>query len=232
MTETAQPPQHIGFILDGNRRWAAEHGMPKLQGHRKGYDNLKKISELCFDRGIEVVSAYIFSTENWKRESEEVDYLMDLALKIFTRDLKELSDKGIKIVFSGLRDRLSPKLIEAIDNTTKKTKDNTKGTINLCFNYGGQQEITGAVQRIINAGLDAEAVSPDVVRDHLFHPELPAVDYIVRTSGEKRLSNFLLWDSAYAELNFVDQHWPAFDEKLLDEVLTEYQNRQRRFGGS
>lgn len=224
-------PKHIGFILDGNRRWASQKGLPKLVGHKKGYENLKKIAEECFDMGIEVVSAYIFSTENWKREETEVSYLMDLALKIFSSDLDELIQKGIRVVVSGTKDKLDPKIIKAIDESTERTADNHKGTINLCFNYGGQQEIADAVVRIIDAGLPAKSITPAVIRDHLYHPELPPVDYIVRTSGEQRLSNFLLWDSAYAELQFVPVHWPAFKKKDLAEALDEYQHRQRRFGG-
>lgn len=224
-------PKHIGFILDGNRRWASQKGLPKLVGHKKGYENLKKIAEECFDMGIEVVSAYIFSTENWKREETEVSYLMDLALKIFSSDLDELIQKGIRVVVSGTKDKLDPKIVKAIDESTERTADNHKGTINLCFNYGGQQEIADAVVRIIDAGLPADSITPAVIRDHLYHPELPPVDYIVRTSGEQRLSNFLLWDSAYAELQFVPVHWPAFKKKDLAEALDEYQHRQRRFGG-
>lgn len=224
-------PKHIGFILDGNRRWASQKGLPKLVGHKKGYENLKKIAEECFDMGIEVVSAYIFSTENWKREETEVSYLMDLALKIFSSDLDELIQKGTRVVVSGTKDKLDPKIIKAIDESTERTADNHKGTINLCFNYGGQQEIADAVVRIIDAGLPAESITPAVIRDHLYHPELPPVDYIVRTSGEQRLSNFLLWDSAYAELQFVPVHWPAFKKKDLVEALDEYRHRQRRFGG-
>ena len=224
-------PKHIGFILDGNRRWASQKGLPKLVGHKKGYENLKKIAEDCFDMGIEVVSAYIFSTENWKREETEVSYLMDLALKIFSSDLDELIQKGIRVVVSGTKDKLDPKIVKAIDESTERTADNHKGTINLCFNYGGQQEIADAVVRIIDAGLPADSITPAVIRDHLYHPELPPVDYIVRTSGEQRLSNFLLWDSAYAELQFVSVHWPAFKKKDLVEALDEYRHRQRRFVG-
>ncbi len=224
-------PKHIGFILDGNRRWASQKGLPKLVGHKKGYENLKKIAEECFDMGIEVVSAYIFSTENWKREETEVSYLMDLALKIFSSDLDELIQKGIRVVVSGTKNKLDPKIVKAIDESTERTADNHKGTINLCFNYGGQQEIADAVVRIIDAGLPADSITPAVIRDHLYHPELPPVDYIVRTSGEQRLSNFLLWDSAYAELQFVPVHWPAFKKKDLVEALDEYRHRQRRFGG-
>lgn len=223
-------PTHIGFILDGNRRWAQENGLPKLAGHKKGYDNLKKIAQECFDRGIRVVSAYIFSTENWNREKSEVDYLMDLALKLFKRDLRELSEKNIRVVVSGSRDRLSDKLITAIDSAETDTANNTGGIINICFNYGGQTEIVDAFKKILRSGAKEPDITTDTIRQNLYHPELPPVDYIVRTSGEQRLSNFLLWESAYAELEFISVHWPAFSNKDLDSVLADYQERTRRFG--
>ncbi|MSR68500.1 di-trans,poly-cis-decaprenylcistransferase [Candidatus Saccharibacteria bacterium] len=223
-------PRHIGFILDGNRRWAKDNSLPKFVGHKKGYDNLKTIAEECFDLGIEVVSAYIFSTENWNRELEEVNYLMELVLKIFTADLKELNDKGIKIVVSGNYERLDEKIIKAIKGATKQTAANTKGTINLCFNYGGQVEIADAVKKIVQKGIAVDDISVALIRENLYHPELPPVDYIVRTSGEQRLSNFLLWDSAYAELEFVPIYWPDFDKQELVKVLGSYIKRLRRFG--
>lgn len=230
MAESSANIDHIAFILDGNRRWAQEHSLPKLQGHKRGYDNLKTIAEACFDRGVKVVSAYIFSIENWNRSKGEVSYLMDLAYKIFQSDLEELSQKGFKIVWSGVPDKLSKKIKLAIAKTIEATENNTKGVLNLCFNYSGQQEIVDAVKLIIHNELPYESIEPHVIRDHIYHPELPAPDLIVRTSGEQRLSNFLLWDSAYAELIFVPQKWPDFDVPLLDEVIAEYHHRARRFG--
>lgn len=232
MTDSESNPKHIGFILDGNRRWAKAQGLPKLEGHRRGYDNLKTVAEACLDRGIKVVSAYIFSTENWQREKTEVSYLMDLALKIFTRDLDEFDQKGFRIVISGVREHLSAKLLKAIDESMERTRHNTKGIINLCFNYGGQLEIAEAVKKIVVSGVSVDEITPELIRQNLFAPDLPPVDFIVRTSGEQRLSNFLLWDSAYAELCFVSTPWPAFSVAELDEVLADYQTRQRRFGGS
>ncbi len=223
-------PKHIGFILDGNRRWAVENGLPKLVGHKRGYENLKTIADECFSRGISIVSTYIFSTENWNRELEEVNYLMDLALKLFKKDLNELMDKDIRVVVSGSREKLSEKIIEAIDSTVSKTANNKKGTINICFNYGGQSEIADAVAKIIESKAEASQITTELIRNNLYQPELPPVDYIIRTSGEKRLSNFLLWDSAYAELEFVATHWPAFSSQDLDLALVEYANRKRRYG--
>lgn len=230
MAEPSANLDHIAFILDGNRRWAQEHSLPKLQGHKRGYDNLKTIAEACFDRGVKVVSAYIFSIENWNRSKGEVNYLMDLAYKIFQSDLEELSQKGFKIVWSGVPDKLSKKIKSAIAKTIDATENNTKGVLNLCFNYSGQQEIVESVKTIIENGVSADQIDIELIGSHLFHPELPAPDLIVRTSGEQRLSNFLLWESAYAELMFVPQKWPDFDESLLDEVIAEYHHRTRRFG--
>lgn len=230
MAESSANIDHIAFILDGNRRWAQEHSLPKLQGHRRGYDNLKTIAEACFDRGIQVVSAYIFSIENWNRSKTEVNYLMDLAYKIFQSDLEELSQKGFKIVWSGVPDKLSNKIKTAIDKTIEETKQNTKGVLNLCFNYSGQQEIVESVKTLVKENVSYEQITIEAIQARLFHPELPAPDLIVRTSGEQRLSNFLLWESAYAELIFVPQMWPDFDEPLLDEVIAQYQSRIRRFG--
>ena len=199
-------------------------------GIKKGYENLKTIADECFSRGISIVSTYIFSTENWNRELEEVNYLMDLALKLFKKDLNELMDKDIRVVVSGSREKLSEKIIEAIDSTVSKTANNKKGTINICFNYGGQSEIADAVAKIIESKADASQITTELIRNNLYQPELPPVDYIIRTSGEKRLSNFLLWDSAYAELEFVSAHWPAFSSQDLDLALVEYANRKRRYG--
>ena len=159
-----------------------------------------------------------------------VNYLMDLALKLFKKDLNELMDKDIRVVVSGSREKLSEKIIEAIDSTVSKTANNKKGTINICFNYGGQSEIADAVAKIIESNADASQITTELIRNNLYQPELPPVDYIIRTSGEKSLSNFLLWDSAYAELEFVSAHWPAFSSQDLDLALAEYANRKRRFG--
>ena len=223
---------HIAFIVDGNRRWAADRGLAKLEGHKAGYERLKEIAQACFDCGINEVSAYIFSTENWNRQKTEVSYLMDLAYRIFTQDLEELDSKGIRIRFWSLRERLSKKLLTAIEKTEAKTASNTKGTLNLCFNYGGQQEIVLAVQEIVRQGIPVEKIDQETIKAHLLTHDSPAPDLIVRTSGEQRLSNFLLWDSAYAELNFLPVYWPDFDVAWLDKVIADYSRRDRRFGGA
>lgn len=230
MSETTPPilPRHLGLILDGNRRWAKAHGRPQLEGHQAGYENLKTISRAAINRGIEYVSAYIFSTENWSRSKSEVKYLMDLALNIFSSDIEELNNEGVRVLVAGSQKRLSSKLKRAIDSAQELTKNNKKGTIVLCFNYGGQQEIAEAVNRLIATG--ARTLEPADIEKNLYTPQVPPVDLIIRTSGEQRISNFMLWRAAYAELMFTDKHWPDFTETDLDVALADYANRQRRFG--
>lgn len=219
-------PRHLGLVLDGNRRWAKANGKLPLEGHRAGYDNLKTIVRVAFDRGVEYVSAYIFSTENWSRTRAEVKYLMDMALSIFETDIEEFNRDGFRVLVAGGRERLSAKLNEAIDSAQQLTRNNTKGTVVLCFNYGGHQEIADAVNRLQKK----RNVTAADIESKLYHPEVPPADLIIRTSGEQRLSNFMLWRAAYAELYFVNKHWPDFDEGDLDTALTDYAQRQRRFG--
>lgn len=223
-------PQHIGFILDGNRRWAHDKGLPSLFGHQQGYETLKTISLLAYDKGIKYVSAFVFSTENWNRSKAEVNYLMRIVLAMVTRDLLELHNKGIKLVWFGSEERVSTKIIKALRNAEHVTKDNTKGTLVICFNYGGQQELADATKKIVASGIAAKDITPDTIGDNLYCPEVPAIDMLVRTSGEQRISNFMLWRAAYSELMFIDKHWPAFNEQDLDAVITEFGSRKRRFG--
>lgn len=225
-------PVHLGLILDGNRRWARDKGLPTLEGHRKGYENLKTIAKDAFERGVEYVSAYIFSTENWSREKEEVDYLMNLAMRIATKDAKQLIKENIKIVVLGIEDRVPEKLVKAWRETEDASKDNTGGTLALCFNYGGLREIADAVKSMINSGVKVDEVSEDMIAQNLYHPEVPPVDFMIRTSGEQRISNFMLWRVAYAELYFADCHWPGFGRAEFDKALSEFSRRNRRFGGN
>lgn len=222
-------PKHLGLILDGNRRWAKTQGLPTLEGHRKGYENLKTISLAAFERGVSFVSAYVFSTENWNRSKEEVDYLMKLLIWVAKNELKELHKKNIRIRFIGSRERLGQDVIKAVDAAEAKTRDNTGGELLLCLNYGGHQEIVDAVNKIITQKV-TQPLSVSDFADQLYAPDVPPVDLIVRTSGEQRLSNFMLWRAAYSELLFVDKHWPDFAPADLDEALENYANRQRRFG--
>lgn len=223
-------PRHLGLILDGNRRWAKSAGLPKLQGHKKGYENLKVIADAALDQGVEYLSAYIFSTENWNRAEKEVGYLMKLVVEVFTKDIESFMEKNVKIVFLGSRERLSKAVLNAISRAEEQTKDNNRGTLALCFNYGGHLEIVDAVKRIVASGVDEDEVDEKLIEQNIYRPEVPPVDFMIRTSGEQRLSNFMLWRIAYAELHFVDKHWPAFTVEDLEQALEEYSARQRRFG--
>lgn len=231
----AQPfntlPTHLGLILDGNRRWARDQGLPTFDGHKKGYENLKTIAEAAIDRGVKFISAFVFSTENWKRAQDEVKYLMDLLTWVATHEVDEMHKKEIRVVFLGKEKPLSDKNLKLIRKAEEKTKDNTRGTLALCLNYGGQTEIAEAVQKLMNAGVKPEDVTPELIQQYLYHPEIPDIDFLIRTSGEQRLSNFMLWRAAYAELYFkADKHWPAFTVEDLDAALADYAQRVRRFG--
>lgn len=229
MSEAEQTiPTHLGLILDGNRRWAKSQGLPTLEGHRKGYENLKDIGKAAIERGVSYVSAYIFSTENWNRTPVEVKYLMGMAYDMVTRDVKEFNDENIRVVWLGSPEHVSKKLLNAIAAAEEKTAHNTKGTLAICFNYGGQQEIVDAAQKLINSG--ADSITPESFAQALYAPEVPPVDLLIRTSGEQRLSGFMLWRAAYAELYFAKKHWPEFSREDLDVALGDYANRQRRFG--
>lgn len=224
-------PNHISFILDGNRRWARSKNLPALKGHYKGYETLKVISEAAFDRKVKHISAYIFSTENWNRTKEEVSYLIDLAHRMVTRDLKAMHKKNIRIVWLGSEDKINKKLVAALKNAVETTKNNTKGTLALCFNYGGKDEIVQAVKKITQKNIKTTDITEDTISENLYSPDVPPIDIMVRTSGEQRISNFMLWRVAYSELMFIDKHWPDFNENDLNNVINEYSKRQRRFGG-
>jgi undecaprenyl diphosphate synthase len=229
-TEANDIPRHLGLILDGNRRWARQHDLPLMEGHRRGYDTLQTILEAALDRGVEYVSAYVFSTENWGRTSAEVKYLMNLILNVVTKDLKELHERGIRIVWLGSKQQVSKKVRETIEKAEELTAENTRGTLGLCFNHGGHREIAEAVQRIVASGVAAEDVNEELIAENIDHPEVPAIDLVIRTSGEQRTSNFMLWRAAYSELLFTDTLWPDFTVEELDALLTEYASRKRRFG--
>lgn len=230
MSETAVIPKHLGFILDGNRRWATAQGLPTLEGHRQGSEAFKTIALQSFERGIQYVSAYVFSAENWQRTEEEVGYLMQLVVKATESYLKDFNEAGIKIVILGRRDKLPQHVINSLEKTESKTAHNTRGTLALCLNYGGQEEIVDAVKAIVQSGTPADDVSTEKIMKNLYHPEIPELDLIIRTSGEHRLSNFMLYRSAYAELLFVDKYWPDFAAEDLDAAIMEFSQRQRRFG--
>lgn len=225
-------PQHIGIIMDGNRRWAKKHGLPTFEGHRRGYNKVKEVGDWCLERGIKILTVYAFSIENWNRSKEEVSYLMMLLKRFATREVDYFVKKNAKIKFRGRINELADDLKEAIGNIEEKTKDNTKATLNIALNYGGRAEIVDAVKEIIKQKIPAEKIDEKLVSGFLYMKDLPDPDFIIRTSGEQRLSGFLLWQSSYAELYFCKTHWPAFSEKDLDEALADFANRQRRFGGN
>lgn len=227
----ASIPRHVGYIVDGNRRWARQHGLPAYEGHLAGYSAIQEIARATFEAGVEYVSTYIFSTENWKRSQDEVNKLMGLAFRLFTSDLGVLLENNVKVRVLGTRQGLSDKIVKAIDEAEARSANNTGGTLAVCFNYGGHQEIADAVRAILEQGAAEGVVTPELITEHLYAPEVPPVDVVVRTSGEQRLSNFMLWRAAYSELIFLDKHWPDMTKEDVAIILKEYSERNRRFGG-
>lgn len=235
MDETAKiVPTHLGFIVDGNRRWAKEHGLLSSEGHRRGYEVLKKIAYVCKDRGIKYMSAYIFSSENWGRSADEVGYLMKLFLFAFRHDMRKFIDDGFRIVFLGRRDRVSQEILDIMDEAETESAGNSDATLAIHFNYGGHAEIIDAARHLaadVQSGrADLAEMTDDKFRQYLYHPEVPDMDMMVRTSGEQRVSGFALWRIAYSELMFLDKKWPDMTEADIDTIIAEYSHRNRRFG--
>ena len=224
-------PRHIGYILDGNRRWAKAHGLPVYEGHLAGYSALQEVIEATFEAGVRYVSVYAFSTENWKRSEDEVQKLMGLILSHLKADVPIFIDNGIRIKILGSREGVSDKVLSAITEAEERTAAGTKGTLAVCFNYGGQQEIVDACRLIIEDGTKAADVTAELLARSLYAPEVPPIDIVVRTSGEQRLSNFMLWRVAYSELFFLEKHWPDMTKEDVASILKEYSQRNRRFGG-
>lgn len=222
--------RHIGIIMDGNRRWAQERGLPSLAGHRRGYETFKKLGDWCISHGIEVLTVFAFSTENWGRAKKEVRYLMGLLDMTLTRDIDELHRKNIRLIVIGRVKELPKRLQDHITAAVAKTKNNTAGTIQLAINYGGRAEIVDAVKRIVATARDASKITEAAISQALYTADQPDPDLIIRTSGEIRTSGFLAWQGAYSELLFLDKYWPDFTERDLDQALAEYRRRQRRFG--
>lgn len=227
-------PHHVAIIMDGNGRWAEKRSLKRTKGHQKGAETLKKISEYIFDKKVKILSVFAFSTENWKRDKEEVDYLMDLFLKSFKDNFDSLKKKGVKIIFSGVKYKLSDKVINAMNKMMKETENNANGIFNICLNYGGRIEIVEATKKIctdvLNNKISIDDITEECYNKYLFN-DLEPIDLMIRTSGEYRLSNFMLWQMAYSELYFTNTLWPDFDEKEFDNALDVYNNRERRFGG-
>lgn len=231
MAEQLVTPQHIGYIVDGNRRWAKQHGLPTYEGHLAGYNALKEVAFANLDAGIKYMSIYIFSTENWKRSQEEIKGLMSLIFRLFTTDAKIFDENNIKLRIMGSREGLDAKILAAMDKLEKRTASNTAGTLAICLNYGGQNEIVDAVKKIVQSGVAANDITQELITENLYAADVPPVDVIVRTSGEKRLSNFMLWRSAYSEFIFLDKLWPDMTKADVTDIIEEYSRRHRRFGG-
>ena len=228
---TEQVPEHIGFILDGNRRWAKQHGLPTYEGHLAGYNALKDIIEASAEAGVEYISFYTWSTENWTRAETEVRGIMKLIRRLFKVDIKQLVKDDFKLVVLGGREKLPDDINVMIDEAEEASKNGSRATLAMCFNYGGQQEIVRAAQRIAEAGVDPATVTTELFEQYLDHPDIPPCDIVVRTSGEQRLSNFMLWRSAYSEFLFLDKLWPDMRAEDVDDIIKEYNRRHRRFGG-
>jgi undecaprenyl diphosphate synthase len=223
--------QHLGIIMDGNRRWARSQGLKDIEGHKKGYEKIKQFGEWCIQRNIPIVSAWAFSTENWNRSSTEVNYLMNLLWLALKQDVKFFHKKNIKLRIIGRSDKLPDKILKAMEKAKEKTKNNTGGIFNICLNYGGRAEIIDAVKKVIDKGYKPEQLNENIIKQNLYSPDLPDPDLIVRTSGEIRHSGFLLWESAYSEYLFLDKYWPQIQENDLDFMISEFTKRNRRFGG-
>ncbi len=221
--------KHLAIIMDGNRRWARKRGLPTYQGHFRGYEKVLALCDWAIKAKISIISIYAFSTENWQRSKPEVNYLMKLVKRIFIKHLADFEKKDIKVLVSGVKDKLDKEILDLINRTEKKTAKNKKLILNICFNYGGRREIIEVLKKIIKAKILPAQINEDLFGKYLFH-NLPDPDMIVRTSGEQRLSNFLTWQSAYSELYFIEKHWPDFSEKDLKMIIKIYQGRQRRFG--
>lgn len=216
--------------MDGNRRWARRHGLPSVEGHRRGYTTLKKAANWCIARGIEVLTVYAFSTENWNRSKKEVDYLMRLLEMGLSKDIDELHRKNIRVAVIGRVKDLPKRLQTRIAAAMAKTKNNTAGTLQLAINYGGRTEIVDAMRKIVRTARDASKITEHSISEAMYTAHQPDPDLIIRTSGEQRLSGFLAWQGVYSELYFTPKYWPEFKEKDLDAALNEFARRQRRYG--
>lgn len=223
-------PTHVAIIMDGNGRWALARGLPRLAGHRAGTENLRRVIEACIEFDIRYLTIYAFSTENWGRPSAEVRGLMRILEDVIDRELQELHDQGVQLRHIGRLDRLSPALRKKVIQAVDYTKDNSRLVLNVAFNYGGRDEIVCAIQHMIADGVSAEDVTDDLVSQYLFTVGVPDPDLIIRTSGELRGSNFLIWQGAYSEWYFTPTYWPDFDREELLLALQEYAHRERRYG--
>ena len=222
--------QHIAIIMDGNRRWAKERNLPSAMGHKKGVDALKAALKACHKFGVKYLTVYAFSTENWNRKPEEVAFLMELLANTIKNELQELHENGVVINFIGDLTKLNPKLQKILYDAMDYTKDNTGVRLQIAFNYGSRDEIVNAVKHIIEKGVKSEDVTEDLISKELYTNNIPDPDLLIRTGGEMRVSNYLLWQIAYSEFIVMQEFWPEFDEELLSKAIFEFGHRQRRYG--
>ena len=226
--------KHIAIIMDGNGRWAKKRGLARSFGHKEGSKMLEHIAIHTQKLGIPYLSVFAFSTENFKRSKEEVDFLMNLFIEMFTKKFKKLKEKGVKVVFSGRRENLRKDVLESMDFITEETKNNDKLTLNICLNYGGQSEIVDTtkklIEKVLKNEIKVEDIDTNLFEENLYQ-KLPPIDLLIRTSGEYRISNFMLWESSYSEYYFTDTLFPDFNEQELDKALEEFYKRTRKFGG-
>jgi undecaprenyl diphosphate synthase len=224
-------PTHVAIIMDGNGRWALARGMPRLVGHRAGTENLRRIITACVEFGVKYLTIYAFSTENWGRPREEVEGLLHILEDVIDRELAELNKEGVQLRHIGRLERLEPKLQEKVLDAVEMTKNNDRLVLSIAFNYGGRDEIVLGIQRMIKDGVKAEQVTSDLVSHYLFTAGVPDPDLIIRTSGELRVSNFLIWQGAYSEWYVTSVYWPDFNKDEFRKALDTYAQRDRRFGG-
>jgi len=225
------PPRHVGIIMDGNGRWAQARSLPRNEGHRAGLENLRRVLRASVEFGIKILTIYAFSTENWARPRAEVRALLLLLNRAFAQEAEELDRNGIRIRQLGRTEGLNKSLLNNIRKAEELTRDNDRLLLNVAFNYGGRAEIVDVVRQIVRQGIPAEAIDEEAIQRHLWTGDTPDPDLIIRTGGDMRLSNFLIWQAAYAELYVTPTFWPGFGKDELYKALLDYQNRQRRFGG-
>lgn len=222
--------KHIAIIMDGNRRWAKEKFLPTAMGHQRGVDSLKSTMRLFDKYGIKYLTVYAFSTENWNRKKEEVEFLMGLLAKTLSNELEEMHQENVKIRFLGNITGLNENLQSIVKNAEEKTQNNTGVNLNIAFNYGARDEIVNAVKNIVEKGVSVDEITEEIISANLYTSEIPDPDLLIRTGGEKRISNYLLWQLAYSELYVTDAYWPEFGEEELGKAIVEFQKRNRRFG--
>jgi undecaprenyl diphosphate synthase len=231
-SETRRPvPRHVALIMDGNGRWARERGLPRIAGHQAGTENIRRITTRAAELGIEFLTLWAFSTENWRRPKDEVDGILQVLANAIETETEELHRQGARLQHIGSLDGLSSELAQSVRDAIHLTRDNTRICLTLAFNYGGRAEIVTAIQRMVADGLEAAEISEETVNRYLYTAGMPDPDLIVRTSGELRTSNFLIWQAAYSEYHFTPVYWPAFGPEDLDAAVADYLSRERRFGG-